>query len=46
MRVGGKRTAVIPGDMSPGSPPAGPGAPAPVPRLAPSVVEIELIEVI
>ncbi len=45
MRVGGKRSAVIPGDMDPGTPPTG-SAPSGVPPKRPaSVAEIELLEV-
>lgn len=48
MRVGGKRTAVIPGDMDPGTRPTNStvstASPVP-PKRPPSVAEIELLEV-
>lgn len=44
MKVGGERTAVIPGDMSPGTRPTGAQIPT-VPRLAPTVVSITLLDV-
>lgn len=43
MKVGGKRTAVIPGDMSPGSWISRLAMPAP--RMPPMVAEIELVAV-
>ena len=45
MRVGGKRLAVIPGDMDPGTRPSGTGVSAVPPKRAPSVAQIELLEV-
>jgi len=44
MKVGGERSAVIPGDMSPGTRPVGPVTPA-VARLTPRMVNIRLLEV-
>ena len=44
IKVGGERSAVIPGDMSPGTRPTDPQI-ANVPRLAPTVAIIMLLEV-